>query len=139
FLWGWPDFKTLLNGGSPDNPNLLAGRSKLSYQVSGLDKVVYRTAPVAIVPEGLDHAAEAEKAVYDFNWLSATGTGIFLASLLSSVWLGVRPTIFLRLFADTVWRMRWALLTIACMLALAFVTKYSGSDATLGLAFTKTG
>jgi lactate permease len=44
-----------------------------------------------------------------------------------------------RQFFDTLWQMRWALLTIACMLALAFTTKYSGSDATLGLAFTKTG
>ena len=42
-------------------------------------------------------------------------------------------------FVDTLWKMRWALLTIACMLALAFTTKYSGGDATLGLAFTKTG
>jgi lactate permease len=138
-LWGWPGFKTFLNGGPSDKPNWLAGRSKIPYSVLGLDGLVYRTAPVAIVPEGLDRAAEPEKAVYDFNWLSATGTGILLASVLSAVWLRIGPRIFLGLFLDTLWRMRWALLTIACMLALAFVTKYSGSDATLGLAFTKTG
>ncbi|HEV3341360.1 MAG TPA: lactate permease LctP family transporter [Pirellulales bacterium] len=139
FLWGFPPFKTFLNGGSPDKPNRLAGKSKLSYPVPGLDRLVYRTAPVAVVPDGLDHAADPEKAVYDFNWLSATGTGIFLASILSAAWLRIGPQIFLGLFLGTFWRMRWALLTIACMLALAFVTKYGGSDATLGLAFTKTG
>jgi lactate permease len=139
FLWGWPVFKTFLNGGAPDKPNLLAGKSKLSYHVPGLHKRVYRTAPVAVVPSGLDHAADPEKAVYDFNWLSATGTGIFLATMLSAAWLGIGARTFLELFLTTLWRMRWALVTIACMLALAFVTKYSGSDATLGLAFTRTG
>jgi lactate permease len=92
-----------------------------------------------VVPEGFDHAADAEKAVYDLNWLSATGTGIFLAAILSTAWLGIGPRSFVMIFLDTLSRMRWALLTIACMLALAFVTKYSGSDATMGLAFTKTG
>ena len=77
--------------------------------------------------------------MYDFNWLSATGTGIFLAAVLTAVWLRIGPVAFMREFADTLAKMRWALLTIACMLALAFITKYSGSDATLGLAFTKTG
>jgi len=47
--------------------------------------------------------------------------------------------VFLDEFRRTLFRVRWALLTIACMLALAFVTKYSGADATLGLAFTHTG
>ncbi|HVA46799.1 MAG TPA: lactate permease LctP family transporter [Pirellulales bacterium] len=138
-LWGWPPVKTVLNGGPTDRPNLLAGRSKLSFSVPGLDKFVYRTSPVAVVPAGLDHAAEPEKAVYDFNWLSATGTGIFLAAILSAVWLRIGPKQFMEIFLSTAWRMRWALLTIACMLALAFVTKYSGSDATMGLAFTRTG
>lgn len=139
FLWGWPPVKTLLNGGPPDHPNWLAGRSKLSLVIGGLDGLVYRTAPVAIVPSGLDHAASPERAVYDFNWLSATGTGIFLAAILSAAWLRISPRVFVELFCGTLWRMRLALVTIACMLALAFVTKYSGSDATLGLAFTKTG
>jgi lactate permease len=139
FLWGWPPVKTYLNGGTADQPNLLAGRSKVSFPVPGLDKTIYRTAPVAVVPSGLDHAANPEKAVYDLNWLSATGTAIFLAAILSAAWLRIGPRLFLGIFVDTFWRMRWALLTIACMLALAFVTKYSGSDATLGLAFTRTG
>jgi lactate permease len=82
---------------------------------------------------------KAEDAYYDFNWLSATGTGIFLAAVLSAIWLRVTPARFLAIFWQTCLRVRWSLFTIACMLAIAFVTRYSGMDATLGLAFTRTG
>jgi lactate permease len=139
FLWGWPSFKTQLNGGDPKNPNFLAAVSKPSFEVPALHNVVYRTSPVAPVPAGSTRAADAEKAVYDFNWISTTGTGIFLAAVLTAFWLRISPAVFVREFFNTLWKMRWALLTIACMLALAFTTKYGGSDATLGLAFTRTG
>ena len=91
------------------------------------------------IPSGSDRAAKPEEAKYDFNWLSTTGTGIFFAAVLSAVWLRLGLLVFLDEFRRTLFRVRWALLTIACMLALAFVTKYSGADATLGLAFTHTG
>jgi lactate permease len=139
FVWGTRTVRTALNGGPPSAPNRLAGASRLAWPMPGLDGRVFRTAPVVPLAPGAARAATPEKAVYEFNWLSATGTGIFLAAILSAFWLRVRPAAFAAQFADTLWRMRWALLTIACMLALAFVTKYSGSDATLGLAFTRTG
>ncbi|REK12065.1 MAG: L-lactate permease [Planctomycetota bacterium] len=139
FLWGTPQFRTLLNGGEAEHPNVLAGVTKFSWSVPGLDQRVYRDAPVVEVPAGSDRAAEPEKAVYDLNWLSATGTGIFIAAVLSAFWLRIPPAGFAMQFVQTLAKMRWALATIACMLALAFVTKYSGSDATLGLAFTRTG
>jgi lactate permease len=139
FVWGWPDFKSFMNGGDPNNPRPWAAITKPSFEVPGIHNVVYRTSPVAVVPAGSTHAEKAEPAVYDFNWLSATGTGIFLAAVLSAFWLGIAPAKFGRELIHTLIKMRWALLTIACMLALAFVTKYGGSDATLGLAFTKTG
>jgi lactate permease len=139
FLWGWPDFKTLLNGGTDERPNALRGVSVLTVEMPLLDNRIYRTAPVATVPEGSDRAAEPEKAVYEFNWLSTTGTGIFLAAILSACWLRISASVFLAELVSTCVKMRWALLTIACMLALAFTTKYCGSDATLGLAFTHTG
>jgi lactate permease len=139
FLWGMPQWRTLLNGGDAAHPNPLAGISKFSWEVPGLHDRVYRTAPVVKVASGSDRAQQPEKAVYDFNWLSATGTGIFLAAVLSALWLRVLPAGFAGQFLLTLAKMRFALLTIACMLALAFVTKYSGSDATLGLAFTRTG
>jgi lactate permease len=80
-----------------------------------------------------------EKATFDFNWLSATGTGILLSAAASAVWLRVGWRLFLGVFARTLYQMRWPLFTIACMLAIAFTTRFSGMDATLGLAFTKTG
>jgi lactate permease len=120
FAWGLPEVKKPL--------------STVSWrlEVPGLHESIARQPPV--VP-----SREAEKAVYEFHWLAATGTGIFLAAVASALWLRVPPGQFLRLFALTVVRMRWPLFTIACMLALAFATRYSGMDATLGLAFTKTG
>jgi lactate permease len=139
FAWGTPSVRTILNGGEPSAPNLLAGVSKFSWEVPRLHGHVYRTAPVAPLAPGADRASEPETAIYDFNWLSATGTGIFLAAVLSAFWLGIAPAAFARQLVDTLAKMRWALVTIACMLAIAFTTKYSGSDATLGLAFTKTG
>jgi lactate permease len=139
FLWGWPAWKTMLDGGMAERPNALHGIGKLSFSVPGLDNLIYRAAPVAPVPAGSYRAAKPEEARYDFNWLSATGTGIFLAAAMSAVWLRLGLFASIDEFFRTLYRVRWALLTIACMLALAFVTKYSGADATLGLAFTQSG
>jgi lactate permease len=139
FLWGWPAWNTILNGGPADRPNVLSRISVRPQSVPDLNGVVFRTSPVVPVPPGSDRAAEAEAAVYEFNWLSATGSGLFLAAVLTACWLRIGPRAFLAQFAATFWRVRWALATIACMLALAFVTKYSGADATLGLALTHTG
>jgi lactate permease len=84
-------------------------------------------------------AVEKEKAVFDFKWLSATGTGLLLAGVASGLLLGLGPAELARIFAGTTWRVRWSLLTIAAMLALGFTTRYAGIDATMGLAFASTG
>jgi len=139
FLWGLPAMKTTLNGGAAGAPNVLAGVSRLAWPVPQLHKVVYRTSPAVQIPAGADRAAEPEKAEYELNWLSATGTAIFIAALLSALWLRISPRDVVRQFLATLYRTRLALLTIACMLALAYTTKFSGADATLGLAFTRTG
>lgn len=139
FLWGWPSWKTALNGGTSDEPNVLAGSTSFTFDVPHLHNQVYRSGRVANKPNDADPADRPEKAQFDLNWLSTTGTGIFLAAVLSAFWLKVAPSVFFRQFAVTLFRVRWALLTIACMLALAFTTKYCGSDATLGLAFTHSG
>jgi lactate permease len=139
FLWGWPSWKTALNGGTSTEPNVLAGKTKFSFDVPRLHEQVYRSGRVANRSNDNDPADQPEKAQFELNWLSTTGTGIFLAAVLSAFWLRIAPGVFFRQFVETLFRVRWALLTIACMLALAFTTKYCGSDATLGLAFTHSG
>jgi lactate permease len=120
FAWGLPEVKSALNTATP------------RYPVPGLHNAVVRTAPVVPQPK-------PEEARFDFTWLSATGTGILLAAVASAFWLGVSPGRFVRLWLQTVHRMRWPLVTIAAMLAIAFTTRYSGMDATMGLAMTRTG
>ncbi len=127
FLVGLGSVKTWMNGIS--NPK---------FEISGLHERIRRAPPVAPAPEE-GRPTKPEEATFTFNWLSATGTAIFAAAVLSAVWLRVAPVRFLRVFAVTCYRMRWPLVTIACMLSLAYVTRYSGMDATLGLAFTHTG
>lgn len=139
FLWGWPTWKSFLAGERGQTASAWASVAKPTMRVPYLDKVVYRTSPVVQVPTGSDRAADAEKAVYEFAWLTATGTAIFLAAVATAFWLRIGPGVFVRQLGETLWKTRIALFTIACMLAVAFTTKYSGSDATLGLAFTKTG
>ena len=93
---------------------------------------MFRAQPVVAKPT-------AENAKFDFNWLTATGTGCFLAALLAGVLLGLGLGAMLRIFGQTVYRMRFAVIAMACMLGLGYVTRYSGMDAVLGLAFTRTG
>src|SRR5207248_7908724 len=99
----------------------------VKVQVPALHERITRTVPVVETPQ-------PEKAVFDFNWLSATGTGIFLAALLSAAWLRLSPGRTAHIFGRTLWRLRWPLVTIACMLGIAYTTRFSGMDATLGLA-----
>ncbi|MBR8836816.1 MAG: lactate permease LctP family transporter [Stigonema ocellatum SAG 48.90 = DSM 106950] len=154
FLWGLPQSKAFLSSGiqgfqtyqTTGKPGVNNTILAPSIKVPSLHNVVYRDYPV--VSSKVDvaqmknpdyKAKHAESAVYTFNWLSATGTGILCAALLSAVYLRVRLNVLLRIIAGTLKRMRWSLFTIACMLALGYITRYSGTDATLGLAFTKTG
>jgi lactate permease len=93
---------------------------------------VFRTAPVVAKPI-------AEAARFDFNWLTATGTGCFLAALVSGIILGLKPGKIIKIFGGTLFRLRFAIIAMTCMLGLGYVTRYSGMDAVLGLAFTRTG
>jgi lactate permease len=121
FLWGIPQVKALLDG-----------TSIIRYAVPGLDKLVFRVPPVVA-------RDTPEAAVYTFNWLSFTGTGIFLAAVLSGILMSFSPAGFLKVYWRTLKRVRYSLLTVALMLSLGYVTRYSGLDATLGLAFARTG
>jgi len=121
FLWGIPRIKALLDG-------LFSAR----FAVPGLDKLVLRVPPV--VAENT-----AEPAVFSFNALSFTGTGIFAAAVLAGLLMSFTPRQLLRTYGKTLKRVRFSLFTVAAMLALGYVTRYSGLDATLGLAFARTG
>jgi lactate permease len=102
------------------------------WDVPYLHNAVYRSEPVVSRPT-------PEPARFDFNWLSATGTGCFLAAVVSGLLLGLAPSRLIKIFLHTVVRMRLAMIAISFMLGLGFVTRYSGLDAVLGLAFTRTG
>src|SRR3954469_4020871 len=125
-LWGLPPVKTAINRHT--TPAFQRG----GWEFPILHNRVLRTAPVVTKPT-------AEAAKYDFNWLSATGTGCFLAALISGLVLGLNPRRLLRTFIHTLYRMRFAIVAISFMLGLGYVTRYSGLDAVLGLAFTRTG
>jgi lactate permease len=132
FTWGVQPVKTFFDGGTKENPNPLAGMTVVKIPIPYLHKAVIRDAPV--VPK-----AEAEEAVFTFNWLSATGTSLLLAGILSGLLLGLPLAELVPMFFATLLRLRLSLLTIAAMLALGFTTKYAGLDATMGLAFAHTG
>lgn len=127
FLWGLPQVKARL-----DSLQVAGARSLYEIHVPLLDQAVSRTAPVAPKPT-------PEPAVYKLNPLSAAGSGILLAGLLSALLLRAPRPVLGRVVRKTVWQMRYPIPTIMSVLGLGFVTRYSGMDATLGLAFTQSG
>ena len=124
FLLGW---------GTPGFRATLDRIATVQILVPHLHNVVQRVPPVAPLQ------ARPEAAVFNFNLCSATGTGILAAAILAGFAMGVGPGQMLRTYGQTIWRVRYSLLTIAGMLAIGNVTKYSGIDATLGLAMARTG
>ena len=80
-----------------------------------------------------------EAAVYVLNLLSATGTGILLAAIVGALFMKCKPVQIITTYFRTFWLVRYSLLTIVLMLALGTLTRYSGTDTTLGLAFANTG
>jgi lactate permease len=152
-LWGLAPVKAFLNGGPQALSMYQAGlkptvNAALSpaWEVPWLHRAVFRDYPV--VPAPVDPArvadpayrtARGEAAVFTLNWASATGTAILLAALATALYLRVSLALLTSVALMTLKRMRSSLLTIMLMLSLGFVTRYGGTDATLGLAFTKTG
>jgi lactate permease len=121
FLWGLPQVKAILDG-----------ISKPALAIPGLDNLVLRMPPVVA-------QAKPEAAVFVLNWLSATGTGILVAALIAAAVMGYRPMEMVRAYGRALNTVKLSLLTIATMLAIGFLTRYSGLDAILGLAFARTG
>ncbi len=121
FLWGMPGVKSGLNA--------VFNRE---IEVPLLHKAVERVPPVVV-------HAELEKAVFKFNALSATGTAALIAGMLAGWCLGLGPLRIIKLYATTIYKLRVPLLTISLMLALGYVTRYSGTDTTMGLVMAGTG
>jgi lactate permease len=121
FIWGLPSVKKWLNG-------IFAPK----FPIDGLHNLIMKVPPVVPTPH-------PEAAVYTLNLLSATGTGILLAAIVSALVMKYNPVAIVRTFFKTLWMVRYSLLTIVLMLALGTLTRFSGTDTTLGLAFAGTG
>jgi lactate permease len=135
--WGLPTIKLAMNRATTPAFTVVMPDGKNRPGPPGWDwpylhAKVFRTAPVVTKPA-------AEAARFDFNWLTATGTGCFLAALVSGLVLGLGPGKIIKIFGGTLFRLRFAIIAMTCMLGLGYVTRYSGMDAVLGLAFTRTG
>jgi lactate permease len=121
FVWGLPSAKAFLDK-----------ISIFKIPVSGLHNLILRMPPVVVKPT-------AEAAVFQLNWLSASGTGILIAAVISGFLMGFGPLQLMRQYGKTLYKVRFSLLTIAAMMSIGFMTRYSGLDATMGLAFARTG
>jgi lactate permease len=121
FVWGIPQVKALLDG-----------ISIIKIPVPGVHQLINRMPPVVAT-------STAEAAVYTFNWLSFTGTGIFIAAIISAFIMGFKTKEMAAAWWKTLKRVRYSLLTVAAMLAIGYTTRYSGLDAAMGLTFAKTG
>jgi len=98
----------------------------------GLHNMIQKVPPVSPTPH-------LETAIYNFNYLSATGTGILLSAIVAGLLMRYSPLALMQIYLRTIYRVRYSLITIVLMLALGYLTRYSGLDATLGLAFALTG
>ncbi len=121
FLWGLPAVRATLDGATT-----------IRFEWPGLHHVIRRVPPVVSAPT-------PEAAIWNLNWLSATGSGILIASIIAGFTMGYSAIGLLKTYWKTLKLVRFSLLTIAAMLSLGYVTRYSGMDATLGLAFALTG
>jgi lactate permease len=121
FLWGLPSIKGFL-----DNVSIF------KIPVAGLHNLILRVPPVVAQPA-------PEPALFILNWLSASGSGIFFASIIAGLVMGFGPRHMLRQYGKTLYKVRFSLITISALMAIGFMTRYSGLDATMGLAFARTG
>ena len=127
FIWGVPQVKKQLDA-----------LSAPKFEMPRLHNTTVRTFPVVAKPTS-EKPTKPEEAVFKLNWLSATGTGILAAAILAGLYMGFSCSELLSVYRRTLWTVRFSLITIAGMLAVGYVTKYSGTDATLGLALAQTG
>ena len=138
FMWGTQTGKNLMNTPEKVFTSMASWStppSKITnpqFPVNGLNNMVLRVPPVVPKPA-------KEPAVFGLNWVSATGSSILLAGILSGLVMGLSFRKIISVYGRTIVKVRFSLLTIAAMLAIGVLTRYSGLDATMGLAFARTG
>ena len=146
FAWGTASFKNLFDTRAITDPAtgsaLLDPQGKPMREANpvfspaltfgAIHQQIEKVPPVVPAPK-------KEEAVYKFTWFTATGSGIFLAAILGGLLMGYSVVDLVRHYLRTIWVVRYSLITIVAMLALGFLTRYSGLDATMGLAFAATG
>jgi len=138
FCWGTTTGKKIMNTPEKAFPSVSSwaiAPSRITnpqIPVAGLNKLVQRVPPVVAKPT-------AEAAVFGLNWISATGSGILFAAIISGFIMGLSLPKMILMWWQTLWHVRYSLITIAAMLSLGIITRYSGLDATMGLAFARTG
>jgi lactate permease len=120
-VWGTNFFKGLVNPWATWN-----------YPVPELHNMINKVAP--IVPR-----STPEAAVFSFTWLSYTGSGMLIAAIISGLIMGFSPLGLVTTYGRTIKVCAYSLITISAMLAIGTLTRLSGIDATLGLAFAATG
>src|SRR5215217_4503371 len=120
-IWGTGWFKALVNPIFTWN-----------YAVPGLHNMINKVAPVAARPT-------PEAALFAFTYLSFTGTGMLIAAIISGLIMGFSPPKLIAEYGRTIKVCAYSLITISAMLAIGTLTRLSGIDATLGLAFAATG
>ena len=137
-VWGDADIKPKINhfadqflpSSWPMVPE--TGRLANRLMVPGLHNAITQMPPVVAKPSPYG-------ALFELNWLSASGTACFLATLLTALVLRVRPSKVVKTYVDTFKQLKFAILTIASMLGLAYLMNYSGMTSTLGLSLAASG
>src|SRR5690348_14632894 len=120
-LWGTNAVKAVLNAYATWN-----------YPVPGLHNMINKVAPIVATPT-------KEGAVFSFTWLSYTGSGMLIAAIISGLLMGFSPARLVTEYGKTIKVCAYSLITISAMLAIGTLTRLSGIDATLGLAFAGAG
>ncbi|WCM53890.1 L-lactate permease [Pseudomonas sp. WJP1] len=146
FAWGTQGFKNMFDTRPAIDP--ATSTAKLDPQGKPLREANPIFAPILTfttihqqiekVPPVVP-APKTEEAIYKFTWFTSTGTGILLSAILGGLLMGYSIPQLVHQYLRTLWVVRYSLITITAMLALGFLTRYSGLDATMGLAFAATG
>ncbi|WP_448722963.1 lactate permease LctP family transporter [Pseudomonas farris] len=103
-----------------------------NFAIPHLDQMVIKVAPIVTAPTAIP-------AVFKLDPISATGTAIFFSALISMLVLKINLKTGLTTFKETVYELRWPILSIGMVLAFAFVTNYSGMSSTMALVLAGTG